>query len=371
MKQVYKVAVVGCGMISNSAHIPAIQALKDRMKLVGVADNRPEAAKATGERLSVPYYPDIDALLDAQKPDLVVIATSNATHVPYSLKALSAGASVVCEKPIALKYRDVVALYEAARENGVSYFPGQTSRFKQSMMSIMEFAQMGMFGDIYYCEGHTFRRWGVPRWGSFHQKEMNEGGAYSDQHMVDFLVALCGAPEPVSVSGAAYAKLTPQNPNLYMNFAESGSYGDNLFVPRPYQESEFSVEEFGTSFIRFKNGTTFVIRTAWAINQPDTNGMVLKVCGTQGGYMLPENKLIRNMGPYRTEITPQIVDTTHNVIANWGHWGMYEQIVDCLDGRHAYAVTEQEALATALIMEMFYLSAEQQREVRAEEITQK
>ena len=368
MKQVYQVGVIGCGMIATSAHIPAIQALEDRMQIVAVADARPEAASVCGERLGVPYYTDVDKMFDEYPMDLAVVATPNASHVYYSLKALRRGVNVVCEKPIALKYKDILELYEAADQNGVQYFPGQTSRFKQDMMSLIEFAKLDQFGEIYYCEAHTFRRWGVPRWGSFHQKELNAAGAFSDQHLVDFLVALCGAPEVASVSAATYAKLVPQNPKLHMNFAESGSYGASLFVPRPYKDEEFNVEEFGTCFIRFKNGTTFVVRTAWAINQPDTKGMVLKICGTKGGYMMPENKIIRNMGPYRTEVTPQIVDMTHNAIANWGHWGMFEHIVDCLDGKCEYTVTRKEAEITAAIMEMFYLSAEQGREVRVEEV---
>ena len=109
MKQVYQVGVIGCGMIATSAHIPAIQALEDRMQIVAVADARPEAASVCGERLGVPYYTDVDKMFDECPMDLAVVATPNASHVYYSLKALRRGVNVVCEKPIALKYKDILA----------------------------------------------------------------------------------------------------------------------------------------------------------------------------------------------------------------------------------------------------------------------
>ena len=36
------IGVIGCGTIANSAHLPAIRRLRDRLRLVAVADVREE-----------------------------------------------------------------------------------------------------------------------------------------------------------------------------------------------------------------------------------------------------------------------------------------------------------------------------------------
>ena len=55
MKQ-YKVAIIGNGMICNAAHIPAYQAMGDKVRIVAVADIREEAARETAERHGIPKY---------------------------------------------------------------------------------------------------------------------------------------------------------------------------------------------------------------------------------------------------------------------------------------------------------------------------
>ena len=44
----WRAALVGCGMIFNTAHLPAIRSLKGRIEVVSVCDERPEAAEFTG-----------------------------------------------------------------------------------------------------------------------------------------------------------------------------------------------------------------------------------------------------------------------------------------------------------------------------------
>ncbi len=56
MSKVYRVAIIGTGMICNAAHIPAYKAMGDKVKIVAVADIREEAAKET---LSATIFPNI------------------------------------------------------------------------------------------------------------------------------------------------------------------------------------------------------------------------------------------------------------------------------------------------------------------------
>ena len=91
-----KVAVIGTGMIANSAHFPALNILRKEglIEVVGVADVREEAAAETAKRHDVPnYYTDPQKLLDECKPDFVAVCTPNMYHKEWTIKALQARTS--------------------------------------------------------------------------------------------------------------------------------------------------------------------------------------------------------------------------------------------------------------------------------------
>ena len=54
-----RVAIIGTGMIANSAHFPALNVLRNEglVDIVGVADIRPEAAEETAKRLAEKHKP--------------------------------------------------------------------------------------------------------------------------------------------------------------------------------------------------------------------------------------------------------------------------------------------------------------------------
>lgn len=75
MSKVYRVAIIGTGMICNAAHIPAYKAMGDKVKIVAVADIREEAAKETAERHNIPkYYVDAYEMLEKKSRTLSLSA---------------------------------------------------------------------------------------------------------------------------------------------------------------------------------------------------------------------------------------------------------------------------------------------------------
>ena len=66
-------------------------------------------------------YKDFDAMVSAEKPDLVVIASPSSTHYDYLLKCLDGGLHVFCEKPFIWGDRKDIGkkigdIFEKARE---------------------------------------------------------------------------------------------------------------------------------------------------------------------------------------------------------------------------------------------------------------
>ena len=114
-----RVAVIGTGMIANSAHFPALNILRKEglVDVVGVADIRQNAASETAQRHNVPnWYTDPQKMLDELKPDFVAVCTPNMYHKEWTIKSLKAGAHVACEKPMALSLADAEEMWQTAKE---------------------------------------------------------------------------------------------------------------------------------------------------------------------------------------------------------------------------------------------------------------
>ena len=123
-----RVAIISAGMITNAAHIPAYQNLKDRADLVAVCDLNPVSAEGTAQRHGIPHwYTDAETMLRECKPDLVSVCTPNASHKAMAMLALEHGCHVACEKPLALTYRDTRELFDFAREKGRVLIACQTT----------------------------------------------------------------------------------------------------------------------------------------------------------------------------------------------------------------------------------------------------
>ena len=60
----FKVCIISCGMIANSAHIPAYRYFSEDFEIVGVSDINLSSAKETAERHGIPhFYTDTEQML--------------------------------------------------------------------------------------------------------------------------------------------------------------------------------------------------------------------------------------------------------------------------------------------------------------------
>jgi len=110
---VLRVALVGCGKAAEN-HIRAIQKLSSA-SVVAVCDREPLMAEQLAVRYRVrKHYSDVEAMLDAERPDVVHISTPPQSHLPLALKALDAGCHLVVEKPFTLCHADAQMLVDHA-----------------------------------------------------------------------------------------------------------------------------------------------------------------------------------------------------------------------------------------------------------------
>jgi len=114
----FKVAVVGCGFISNLKYIPLIQRMRDKAVIVGICDLNENTLKHSAGEFGISNtYMDFSKMLKEQKPDVVVVCTPPQTHMKLVVEALERRAHVLVEKPMALSARDCQEMIEASRQS--------------------------------------------------------------------------------------------------------------------------------------------------------------------------------------------------------------------------------------------------------------
>jgi predicted dehydrogenase len=306
-------------------------------------------------------------MLAELRPDVVSVCSPAAYHKAHTLAALSAGAHVLCEKPLTPRYADAVEMFDAAKAAGRHLLVGQSMRFYNQIEAAKEFASSGELGDMYCAEAARLRRRGVPRHGLFHMREHSGGGVLYDMgtHMLDTVLWVMGNPAVVAASGVTYRKLATREEGLLTSRVESGAFA-GVFNPRPYDRREFDVDDMASAFVRLEGGGSISMQVSWAANVPDSAGGVW-ITGTEGGVhfdpRFPEVRLIRNMGRYQVDITPKVPapERDHPFYA---HWKEVAHFVRVIRGEEELIVRREEVLNATRALEAIYQSAAEGREIR-------
>lgn len=357
----FKVCIISCGMIANSAHIPAYKQFSDDFEIVGVCDINETASKETAERHGIPnYYTDAEEMLKKEKPDVVSVCVPNCFHKQYTMMALEAGANVLCEKPLAFRYSDAVEMFECAEKNGKVLMPCQSMRFTPDRLAAKDYIEKNDIDDIYYGELARIRRRGIPTWGTFHMKKMSCGGAFVDigVHMLDALVWLMGNPAVKSVNA-----VTMQNHKDEIGSLKgSGALTGKVDRARKFNPDEMDVEDFSCGTISFENGAMVSFKVAWATNMPECSD--IRLIGKKKGLYIPECKAYYGENE-EEHFEPVSVpyDTPFP-----GHIYIVENLRNVLTGKDEMIIKPEETLNVSKIIELFYKSAELSREVFADEI---
>ena len=195
-----RVGMIGYGFVGRTFHAPLIQSVPG-LELAYVGSTRPEQVLADipsvtviSEREQITTHPDVD---------LVVIASTNETHLPFAKSALLAGKAVVVDKPFTLTLADARELAALAKKQRKLLAVFQNRRCDSSFLGAREILKAGTLGEISHYESHydRFRPAVRARW-----RELPGPGAglWYDlgPHLIDQALELLGLPDSVLASFA-------------------------------------------------------------------------------------------------------------------------------------------------------------------------
>jgi UDP-N-acetyl-2-amino-2-deoxyglucuronate dehydrogenase len=249
----FRVALVGCGRISNT-HFEALTKVPG-LRLTAVCDILPDRASAAGEAQGVPHWTSYEKMLAEAECDVVTICTPSGLHPQHGIMAAKAGKHVVCEKPMAITLLAADELVQVCDDAGVRLFVVKQNRLNPAIQLLKRAVDRGRFGRIYLA--NTTVRWARPQ-EYYDQAPWRgtwefDGGAFMNQasHYVDLIQWLLGPVESVMAKTATLArKIEAEDTGVALLKFRSGALGvmevTMLTYPKNLEGSITILGEHGT-----------------------------------------------------------------------------------------------------------------------------
>jgi predicted dehydrogenase len=127
-------AVIGCGMLARSQHIPNIAA-SDKTRLHTCCDLSDDAlAECRDKHGSLYVSKDYKATIHNPEVEAVCIATTEKMRLPLIREAAKAGKPVYCEKPLARTLEEMFEIQSIVNAAGIPFCVGHNRRSSPAML---------------------------------------------------------------------------------------------------------------------------------------------------------------------------------------------------------------------------------------------
>ncbi len=348
-----KIAVIGCGTIANSAHIPSYMN-NPEAEIKYFCDIIPEKAQAAVEKYGCgTAVTDYREVLADPEIEAVSVCTPNYAHAEISIAAMRAGKDVLCEKPAARTYSEALEMLKVQRETGRILNIGVVNRFNDSVNLIKRYIDSGKLGDIFHVYVSFRAHRSIPGLGgAFTTKAIAGGGVLIDWgvHYLDIVMYCCGDPKPLTVTGEAFCKLGKDMKNyVYKNmWAENTK---NL-------DGTYDVDDSVTGMIRTE-GPVITFNGAWAQNIGESETYI-DFMGDKGGIRLQYGsnfKVYLAENGALVEYEPEFKTRDH-------FQNEIDAFIRCVQKREKLPSHIETVIITAQIMQAIYDSAEQHAEIK-------
>lgn len=145
-----KIGIIGCGHWGPNYIRIFNKNPQTKVLMCADLDEKRLQAMATLYPAVVPTT-DTHALLKNPEIDAVCIATPTHTHFSLAQEALNSGKHVLCEKPLARKPEDCLALDDLAQRQKRLLMVGHVFVFNKGIIRVKEYLESGELGKIYYA----------------------------------------------------------------------------------------------------------------------------------------------------------------------------------------------------------------------------
>jgi predicted dehydrogenase len=185
-----KIAIIGCGAMTELRHLPGLARRTD-CQITALVDRDKKRAEFLAEKYAVPTVFTDYRQLSREGIQAAVVAVPNHLHAEVSTALLKAGIHLLVEKPMALSVSECDLMLEAAAGSGALLAVGMIRRFVHAGRFTKKALQGGILGRVRSFDvrdGFVFN-WPMASTFFFDRKSAG-GGVMMDMgvHVLDQLV---------------------------------------------------------------------------------------------------------------------------------------------------------------------------------------
>ena len=266
-----KIGAVGFGNRIAHVYFELKQINKDA-ELIAFVDPDPIGKKFATEKNFFPskHYNSLDAMLDKENLDLLMIGSPNHLHLEHIKKGLEVGVKIFAEKPIVADEEQTWELVELIKEYGKDkILVGLVLRYSKHARSLRDIIKEDKLGKIISLEASEHI---MPWHGGFFMRNWRRKTSYSGGfilekccHDIDFYTMVVGSrPIKVSSFGGRRSFIPENSPKL--------KDGDNLDMYKKYNltgweskedvfNSDADIVDHQVAIIEYENGATLAFHT--------------------------------------------------------------------------------------------------------------
>jgi len=328
-----RIALVGCGRISIN-HLSAIEVHQNNFELVAVCDSESTPLKLATEKYKVPGYLSLREMLINEELDVISICTPSGMHSDQTVDIAKAGIHVICEKPMATRWRDGLRMVKACDNANVRLFIVKQNRQNATLQLLKRVIQEKRFGRIFMVNINVF--WTRPQ-AYYDQAKWRgtwelDGGAFMNQasHYIDLADWLIG---PVDKVQAMMGTL----------------------------ERDIEVEDTGVINIRWRSGAMGSINVTM-LSYPKNYEGSITILGEKGTVRvggLAVNEIQHWEFEDKCDYDDKVTDANYETdsVYGFGHPLYYKNIVDVLRGDAEPETDGREGLKSLEVLIAAYLAA--------------
>ncbi len=299
-----RIGLVGCGRIAKK-HCEVFDSLKGKIQLVCVCDIIEEKTKEYSDKYNIPYYTDLDKMLNSEKMDVLSICTPSGMHPKHGIAAAEKGIHIITEKPMAIKLNDADNLISACDENGVKLFVVKQNRLNPGIKLLKNAILKKRFGKIFLANATVF--WQRPQeyydMAEWRGTWALDGGSFMNQasHYIDLLVWLIG-------------------PVKYVN-AETETFKRSI-----------EAEDTGAAILRFENDAIGIVQVTMLTYPKNIEGSIT-ILGENGTVKIGGTAVnqIEKWDFEKYDDDDRLIHSANYQPANVYGVGHYEYYIDVID----------------------------------------
>ncbi|HKE11856.1 MAG TPA: Gfo/Idh/MocA family oxidoreductase [Myxococcota bacterium] len=309
--------LIGAGAIAQSY----VQAMRDmpEARITGVADVRPEAAKAQAEGVGGTAYHSHEDLLEKGDCDAVIVCTPPVSHAQICCDALARGVHVLCEKPLAIDVESARRMLDTAERKGTLLTMGSKFRYVQDVIRAKSIVTSGILGEIVLFENAFTARVDMSqRWNA--DPNVSGGGVLIDNgtHSVDIVRYFLG---PIADVHAVEGK----------------------------RVQGLSVEDTVRIFVRTASGVMGSIDLSWSLNKELDS--FIDIYGSRGTIRVGWRE-----SKYRQSTSQDWITFGRGYDKVQAFRGQIENFCQAIRGKDMLLITAEDAIASVEVIEAAYQS---------------